>query len=99
MDWIAKERIITRSVKWRRRSRDSRAEVCVSRISIGLSSPPLPLPARIHTGSNRIAFTRYNNGRQAVAFITRLSNAPTAKRENNTKAHPVLYRPPRYRSG
>lgn len=47
-----------------------------------ISLPTPPFLARIHTGSNPIDATT----RQPVAFITRLSNAPTAKRENNAKA-------------
>lgn len=64
---------------------DSRAEVF--RISIGgrFTSLPLSFPAKIHTGSNPIALNSIQQ-RQAGAFITRLSNAPTAKRENNAKA-------------
>lgn len=58
----------------------------VFRISIASSlSPPLP-SSRGFTPALIPSRSLDATTRQPVAFITRLSNAPTAKRENNAKA-------------
>lgn len=70
------------SVKWRRRMAGKE----VFRISIASSlSPPLP-SSRGFTPALIPSRSLDATTRQPVAFITRLSNAPTAKRENNAKA-------------